>query len=58
MAYFAVYEQESGVIQNIVECPEFLADRIHLDQDQAVLQIEGQIVQANYLVKNNELIES
>ncbi len=58
MAYFAVYEQESGAIQNIVECPEFLANRIHLDQGQAVLQIEGQIVQANYLVKNNELIES
>ncbi|WP_171407408.1 hypothetical protein [Acinetobacter sp. 2JN-4] len=58
MAYFAVYESETGVIQNIVECPEFLQDRIHLDQGQDVLKIEGQIVQANYLVKNNELIQS
>lgn len=58
MAHFAVYETESGVIQNIVECPEFLKTQIHLDQGQDVLKIDGQIVQADYLVKNNELVKN
>ena len=29
MAYFAVYDIESGEIQNIIECPEFLSTTIH-----------------------------
>ncbi|MFW1755988.1 hypothetical protein [Acinetobacter guillouiae] len=58
MAYFAVYCIETGVILNVVECPEFLKQRIHLDPGQDVLQIEGQIVQANYIVINQKLVES
>ncbi|WEE41535.1 hypothetical protein [Acinetobacter sp. TAC-1] len=58
MAYFAVYCIETGVIQNVVECPEFLKQRIHLDLGQDVLKIEGQIVQANYIVINQKLVES
>ncbi|MDI1223016.1 hypothetical protein [Acinetobacter sp.] len=58
MAYFAVYQIETGVIQNVVECPDFLESTIHLDHGQDVLKIEGQIVQANYLVINQKLVES
>ncbi|MFW1746360.1 hypothetical protein ACG9XW_09075 [Acinetobacter guillouiae] len=58
MAYFAVYCIETGVVLNVVECPEFLKQRIHLDPGQDVLQIEGQIVQANYIVINQKLVES
>lgn len=57
MAYFAVYDMETGVIQNVVECPLFLEDKIHVDQGQGVLKIEEQIVQANYFVINKELVE-
>ncbi|MFW1796318.1 hypothetical protein ACG9Y4_11550 [Acinetobacter guillouiae] len=58
MAYFVVYDLETGVIQNAVECPEFLESTIHVDPDQDVLKIDGQIVQANYLVINQKLVES
>lgn len=58
MAYFAVYCIETGVVLNVVECPEFLKQRIHLDPGQDVLKIEGQIVQANYIVINQKLVES
>lgn len=58
MAYFAVYCIETGVVLNVVECPEFLESTIHVDFGQDVLKIEGQIVQANYLVINQKLVES
>ncbi|MFW2082979.1 hypothetical protein ACNPQK_18660 [Acinetobacter guillouiae] len=58
MAYFVVYDLETGVIKNAVECPEFLKQRIHLDPGQDVLQIEGQIEQPRYLVKNQQLVEN
>lgn len=57
MAYFAVYCIETGVILNVVECPEFLKQRIHLDPGQDVLQID-QIEQQRYLVKNQQLVEN
>ena len=34
MAYFAVYEVETGEIQNLIECSEFLAETIHLEEGQ------------------------
>lgn len=58
MAYFAVYCIETGVVLNVVECPVFLKQRIHLDPGQDVLQIEDQIEQQRYLVKNQQLVEN
>ena len=57
MAYFAVYETESGEIQNIIECPEFLADSIHRDDNQEVLQLDQQVSALKYKIINHELIE-
>lgn len=58
MAYFAVYCIKTGVVLNVVECPEFLKQRIYLDPGQDVLQIEDQIEQQRYLVKNQQLVEN
>lgn len=57
MAYFAVYETESGEIQNIIECPEFLSDSIHHDDNQEVLQLDQQVSALKYKIINHELIE-
>ncbi|WP_171500819.1 hypothetical protein [Acinetobacter guerrae] len=57
MAYFAVYETESGEIQNIIESPEFLAESIHHDEHQEVLQLDQQVSALKYKILNHELIE-
>ncbi|MFW2077388.1 hypothetical protein ACG94X_06600 [Acinetobacter sp. ULE_I010] len=57
MAYFAVYDMETGAIHNIVECPEFLAVTIHFDENQNVLQVDRQLSQLNWLILKGELVE-
>lgn len=57
MAYFAVYETESGEIQNFIECPEFLSDSIHHDDNQEVLQLDQQVSALKYKIIDHELIE-
>ncbi|EHU2649446.1 hypothetical protein [Acinetobacter baumannii] len=56
MAYFAVYEVESGEIQNLIECPEFLVKTIHLEDGQQYLEVDHQVSAKKYLVKNDELV--
>ena len=56
MAYFAVYDVKTGVIENVVECPEFLASTIHIEDYQNILQIDSQISAHNYVVKDNKLM--
>ena len=57
MAYFAVYDIESGEIQNIIECPEFLSTTIHRDENQEVLKLEQQVSALKYKIINHQLIE-
>ncbi|KOR15260.1 hypothetical protein ABW55_09545 [Acinetobacter sp. C15] len=57
MAYFAVYDTESGEIQNIIECPEFLSRTIHRDENQQVLELEKQVSALKYKIKDHQLIE-
>lgn len=57
MAYFAVYEIESGEIQNIIECPEFLSTTIHRDENQQVLKLEQQVSALKYKIIDHQLIE-
>ncbi|AWL19438.1 hypothetical protein DIW83_10580 [Acinetobacter nosocomialis] len=56
MAYFAVYEVETGEIQNLIECPEFLVETIHLGNGQQFLQVDHQVSANKYLIKNDELV--
>ncbi|HFG2494538.1 TPA: hypothetical protein ACNH5N_003071 [Acinetobacter baumannii] len=56
MAYFAVYEVESGEIQNLIECPEFLVETIHLDEGQQFLEVDHQVSTKKYVIKNNVLV--
>ncbi|OYM94215.1 hypothetical protein [Acinetobacter baumannii] len=56
MAYFAVYEVETGEIQNLIDCPEFLAETIHLEDGQQFLEVDHQVSANKYLVKNDELV--
>lgn len=57
MAYFAVYDIESGEIQNIIECPEFLSTTIHRDENQQVLKLELQVSALKYKIIDHQLIE-
>lgn len=57
MAYFAVYDIESGEIQNIIECPEFLSTTIHRDENQEVLKLEQQVSALKYKIVDHQLIE-
>ena len=57
MAYFAVYDTESGEIQNIIECPEFLSTIIHRDENQEVLKLEQQVSALKYKIIDHQLIE-
>ena len=57
MAYFAVYDTESGEIQNIIECPEFLSRTIHRDENQQVLKLEQQVSALKYKIIDHKLIE-
>ena len=56
MAYFAVYNKQSGVIENVVECPEFLAKTIHLESHQQYLKVESQVSENQYLVIDHLLV--
>lgn len=55
MAYYAVYNVETGEIENMVECPEFLKETIHVDEDQSILEVDSMIQAASYIVKNQKL---
>jgi len=57
MAYFAVYDIESGEIQNIIECPEFLSTTIHRHENQQVLKLEQQVSALKYKIIDHQLIE-
>lgn len=57
MSYFAVYEESSGEIKNVVECPDFLADTIHLDAGQSFIKVEEQVSPRKYLVSDGILIQ-
>ncbi|WP_440599755.1 hypothetical protein ACSF3O_06595 [Acinetobacter soli] len=57
MAYFAVYNIESGEIQNIIECPEFLSTTIHRDENQQILKLEQQVSALKYKIIDHQLIE-
>jgi len=57
LAYFAVYDIESGEIQNIIECPEFLSTTIHRDENQEVLKLEQQVSALKYKIIDHQLIE-
>lgn len=57
MAYFAVYDIESGEIQNIIECPEFLSNAIHHHANQQVLKLEQQVSALMYKIIDHQLIE-
>ena len=57
MAYFAVYEKSDGEIKNTVECPDFLTESIHLDDDQDYIQVDFQVSPSKYCIQNNKLIE-
>lgn len=57
MAYFAVYDIESGEIQNIIECPDFLSTIIHCDENQQVLKLEQQVSALKYKIIDHKLIE-
>ena len=56
MSYFAVYDESSGEIQNVVECPDFLADTIHLDSGQSYIKVDQQVSPRKYLVLDRTLI--
>ncbi|MFH3652808.1 hypothetical protein [Acinetobacter nosocomialis] len=56
MAYFAVYEVGTGEIQNLIECPVFLVETIHLEEGQQFLKVDHQVSPNKYLVKNDELV--
>jgi len=57
LAYFAVYDTESGEIQNIIECPEFLSTTIHYAENQQVLKLEQQVSALKYKIIDHQLIE-
>lgn len=57
MAYYAVYDKLSGEIENMVECPEFLADTIHLDTNQSFIEVGEQVSPQEYLVSDGILIQ-
>ena len=56
MAYYAVYDKKSGEIENVVECPEFLSDTIHVDGNQSYLQVESQVSPQEYLIFKESLV--
>lgn len=56
MTYFAIYDQKSGEIENVVECPEFLESTIHLEDHQQYLQVESQVSAQQYLVVDRLLV--
>lgn len=56
MAYFAIYDQESGEIENVVECPEFLESTIHLEDHQQHLQVEFQVSAQQYVIIDRLLV--
>ncbi|WP_244782452.1 hypothetical protein [Acinetobacter sp. F-1] len=55
MAYYAVYDKSSGEIENVVECPEFLAETIHLEDSQEYIQVDSQVSPAQFHVRDGEL---
>lgn len=57
MAYYAVYNKLSGEIENIVECPDFLADTIYLDDGQSFIKVEEQTSPQKFLVSDGILIQ-
>lgn len=56
MAYFVVYDKESGVIENVVECPEFLATTIHMESNQDYLQVDSLVSEKQFLVIDHLLV--
>lgn len=56
MAYYVVYDKLSGEIENVVECPEFLAGTIHLDENQSYLRVESQVSPQEYLIIKGSLV--
>lgn len=56
MAYFAVYEVKTGEIQNLIDCPEFLVETIHLENGQQFLEVDHQVSANKYVVINDELV--
>ena len=57
MAYFAVFDVATGRIENIVECPEFLVNNIHLETTQDVIQVESQVSATQYHVIHRQLFK-
>lgn len=57
MAYYVVYDKLTGEIENIVECPEFLVDTIHLDADQSFIKVEEQVSPQKYIVSDGILTQ-
>ena len=56
MAYFAIFDTKTGQIENIVDCPNFLKDSIHLECNQEFIEIESQISASKYIVVKSELV--
>lgn len=55
MAYYVIYDIETGLIENVVECPEFLAETIHLEDSQEYIQVDSQVSPAQFHVRDGEL---
>ncbi|MFU8928321.1 hypothetical protein [Acinetobacter puyangensis] len=58
MAFYAIYEIESGEILKVVEYPEFLRDLITPKITEKVIEVEQKLFTNHdrYIVVNNQLI--
>lgn len=57
MAYFAVFNKKSGVISRIIECPEFLVDRIEYTDPEEIAMIPFEAKDTDYLIIGDELVK-
>lgn len=56
MAYYAVFDTETGVIDRVIDMPEFLVDRISYTEVQAIAKLPYEIKDTEYKIIGDDLI--
>jgi len=57
MAYFAIFDKTTGVIEKVIECPEFLVDRIEYTEQEEIAMIPFEAKDTDYLIIGDELVK-
>ena len=57
MAYYAIFELDSGNILKVIESPPFLVDRITFDEGQQIALLPHDIQDTQYKIQGDQLIK-